>query len=404
MWFDISDEAFRSEGAAWLQSLGTDTISDLQTVFRLSPGYYPTTLAELWRAELARRGLPEVPTSMTSTVSRHALPVCHPGDYEWRFTSKTAAMLLENLIQDLPVGARIAHLGTPTTFMLGLDRYGGFRHFLLDRNAPTVDAPTSAENVCCIDLLTELPPELDAQAAIADPPWYPTDTRAFLVATSRVCAVGARIVLCQPTRATRPGVTEERAALLDQLPQLGFVCRGVDAACVRYRMPYFEASSLKVVAPELMVPDDWRTGDLLTLEKISDTVSQLPSIPVSECWQEATFGPVRIKLRRTSGPDIGSLVPGDILRTVSRRDPIRQHIGMWTSSNRVYRLDHPREIGSLIESCHTDVMRSQFTLGRTLDQARWLDVQRRVARRLFDVLLIELQEHSLRGGSVGSHE
>ncbi len=207
-------------------------------------------------------------------------------------------------------------------------------------------------------------------------------------------------MLCQPTLATRPGVAEERAALLDELPRLGFIYHRFiyhqAVARVRYQMPHFEASSLKMAAPDLFVPEDWRVGDVLTLEKISYATLLLKRVMPAESWQEAIFGPVRIKLRRTEAPNLGSLVPGDILDTVSRRDPIRKRIGLWTSGNRVFLLEDPESIGGLIELCHTDVMQSRFTLKRTLGHARTVGVDRRIARQLFDLLLIELQEHTLR--------
>lgn len=323
-----------------------------------------------------------------------SLPVCHPGDYEWRFTAEAALTLLDQATSGLPSGALVAHLGTPTTFVLGRERYGALRHVLLDRNRSVIEALRAAGHVYRIDLSTDDPPRLGADAAILDPPWYPADTHAFLMATNHVCAVGARIVLCQPTLATRPGVAEERAALLDELPRLGFIYHQA-VARVRYQMPHFEASSLKMAAPDLFVPEDWRVGDLLTLEKISHATLLLKRVMPAESWQEAIFGPVRIKLRRTEAPNLGSLVSGDILDTVSRRDPIRKRIGLWTSGNRVFLLEDPESIGGMIELCHTDVMQSRFTLKRTLGHARTVGVNRRIARQLLDLLLIELQEHTL---------
>ncbi len=141
----------------------------------------------------------------------------------------------------------------------------------------------------------------------------------------------------------------------------------------------------------LLVP-----GDVFTLEKIYDVVAP-PKRPIlPESWHEANFGPVRIKLRRTETPDLGSLVPGDILDTVSRRDPIRMRIGLWTSGNRVFSLENYEAIGRLIELCHIDVMQSHFTVSRTLSHARTVGVEARTAQQLFDLLLIELQEHTLR--------
>ena len=394
MRFD-NDELFRQEATAWLQSLTDETIADLQEVFRLSPGYYPTTLVELWRGEVGRRGLIDVELSDLSSNGGVRLPVCHPGDYEWRFTAEAALMLLEHATTSLPSGAVVAHLGTPTTFVLGRQRYPELRHMLLDRNRSVIETLHAAGHVYQVDLSTDDPPRLGADAAILDPPWYPADTHAFLVATNRVCMIGARIVLCQPTLAARPGVAQERAALLAELPRLGFIYYQA-AARVRYQMPHFEASSLKMTAPDLYVPADWRVGDVLALQKISDTTTLLKESTSTESWQETTFGPVRIKLRRTEVPNLGSLVPGDVLDTVSRRDPIRKRIGLWTSGNRVFSLEDYESIGRLIGLCNADVMQSQFTLRRTLGHARTVGVDRRIARQLFDLLLVEPQEHTLR--------
>lgn len=396
MRFDTGDADFRQRAGTWLASLDDSTISDLQTVFRLSPGYYPTTLVGLWRAEVKHRGLPDVPMARSGGDGASRLPVCHPGDYEWRFTTQAAATLLDQATAGLPHGAVVAHLGTPTTFVLGHERCASLVHALLERNASVVEALRSSAHVHQIDLTLEQPPALGAQAAILDPPWYPADTHAFLVATSRVCTVGARIVLCQPTLATRPGVAEERAALLEELPLLGYACRAMDNARIRYHMPHFEASSLKIAAPDLAVPDDWRTGDMLTLEKISNVPATLPVPSPAESWHEVAFGPVRIKLRRTTPPDLGSLVPGDVLDTVSRRDPVRERIGFWTSGNRVYSLANVDSIEKLIKLCHADVMQSQFTFGHMLSHAQGAGVNERIAHQLFDVLLLELQEHALK--------
>lgn len=394
MRFD-TDAAFRREASIWLQSLTDETITDLQAVFRLSPGYYPTTLAELWRGEVGRRGLIDVEIAQLRSNRDARLPVCHPGDYEWRFTAESALILLDQATSGLPPSAVVAHLGTPTTFVRGHEHHMALRHVLLDRNRSLIEALGALGDVHHIDLHSDDPPRLEAEAAILDPPWYPADTYTFVAAANRVCELGARIVLCQPTLATRPGVAEERAALLDELPRLGFLYREVTAR-IRYQMPHFEASSLRVAAPDLLVPNDWRVGDVLILEKISDAAALLKPAVLAESWQDAIFGPVRIKLRRTEAPNLGSLIPGDVLDTVSRRDPMRKRIGLWTSGNRVFSLEDPAAIGRIIELCHTDVMRSQFTLKRTLRHARTVGIDRHTAHQLFDLLLIELQEHTLR--------
>ncbi|MGH8909847.1 MAG: hypothetical protein ACRD0K_25975 [Egibacteraceae bacterium] len=117
-------------------------------------------------------------------------------------------------------------------------------------------------------------------------------------------------------------------------------------------------------------------------------------------WHEARFGPVRIKLRAAGGQkNLGALVPGDVLGTISRRDPVRERVGLWTSGNRVYSLADPRRIGELIELCDADLADMTFSAARTHQHARRLRLPPRTAQRLFDVLLVELQEHMYLAGA-----
>lgn len=398
MRFDAEDDDFTGRLERWLRSLDDTIISDISAVLGISPGYYPTTLAACWLKEMQRRGISEVLGQGTGQ-GVFALPVCHPSDYEWRFTARSKRELLTRATDGLADGAMVVHLGTPSTYMEGVLQAGRFRHVLIERNAAVIaslpDATSEWHEVVRVDLNTEDAPAREAQAAILDPPWYPSDTLIFLRAAAGTTAPGARILLCQPTEATRPGVTEEREQLLAALPRFGFTLAAVEPSSVRYEMPHFELISLKSAAPTLEIPSDWRSGDLLILER-SGAVEPVSLTPFPEFpFTERTFGPVRLKLRKTVGPDLAELVPGDVLDTVSRRDPIRSQIGIWTSGNRVFGLAHVEAIGNLIDSCHTDLMNAAFTLERTLQCAEQSGVPADVARRLFGVLLVELQEHLL---------
>jgi hypothetical protein len=153
--------------------------------------------------------------------------------------------------------------------------------------------------------------------------------------------------------------------------------------------------SLGRVLPDVAIPQEWRVGDLLTLRKVAPRrLTLLPPMEL-EPWQEATLGPVRVKMRSSqSTRDVEPLIPGDILRTVSRRDAIRPRIGMWTSGNRVYGLVNVSTIGALIASCHRDWADGRFTIATTLAQARQLGINPAVAEKLFGVLQAELSEHA----------
>ena len=114
------------------------------------------------------------------------------------------------------------------------------RWVLLESSAATtaVLAEISPGDVVCCDLTRDELPSLDADVVVADPPWYPEHTRAFLWAAAQLTRTGAAVLLAQPAAATRPGVLAERAELLefahaaglDLLPGLS---RGADVLAPR---------------------------------------------------------------------------------------------------------------------------------------------------------------------------
>ncbi|MGH3770487.1 MAG: hypothetical protein ACRDRW_03660, partial [Pseudonocardiaceae bacterium] len=174
---------------------------------------------------------------------------------------------------------------------------------------------------------------------------------------------------------------------------------------VRYLTPHFEAVSLQAAACGASIPTSWRRGDVLLFKRLSRSVtvfqhSAHDPLSAGRQWREVHFGPVRVKLaERPTGTDVGSLVHGDVLTTVSRRDPVRKRVGMWTSGNRVFTLANPLAISQLIILCDGDLMENLFSLPNTLAHADTLGVSHDVAKRLHHALLVELTEHRKYGGT-----
>ncbi|KJF18163.1 hypothetical protein AXFE_09080 [Acidithrix ferrooxidans] len=393
MLFDLEDKAFREEAEVWLTSLDDSTIVDLEAVFEISPGYYPTTLLTLWELETQRRHLPSL-SSAGPTTRHKPLPVSHPFDADWRFTIDSSAELVSRAVDGLSNLSTVVHIGTHSTYRLGVSTFPQHHHVLLDRNSYLTETINGKDHrILAIDLSKDEVPYLQAESAILDPPWYLDDTLWFLDAASRVCSMGASVLLCQPSLATRPGVMSERAQLLELLPALGLLQVDEIIRSIGYRTPHFEAMSLRASSVSVLVPDTWRHGDLLVLSKVGPTSLTL-SPPKREEWSEVQFGPVRIKIRSSGVPtDLMSLVPGNVLKTVSRRDPVRQQIGFWTSGNRIFGVAHPKPLETLIEMCNDDLKHMQFTLSNIINHGRRIGFSSSVSRRLFDVLLLKLQEH-----------
>ena len=389
---DVQDSGFVASAMSWLAELPDDIVVDWNSVLTLSPGYYPSTLHRLWRVELTRRHL--LPRADVAIKMSVPLPVAHAQDCEWHFTHAATHKLLTDCLGGLPEGATILHLGSPSTFRMGVEYYGEYAHVLVDRNPAIAHALAHSGGVIhTLDLECHAPPCMEADAAILDPPWYVDDTLAFLAGAASSTRQGAEIWLCQPTLATRPGVEAERENLLRHVAGLGLDFVEISPSAVRYRTPHFELMSLRMVGVSAHGLSEWRVGDVLRFRRThgQEFASLLPP---RESWMEVGFGPVRIKVRDSGATsDLETIIEGDVLRTVSRRDPLRVRIGLWTSGNRVLGCGSPDLVCKFVLLCNDDLISTRFSLPRALRHAKVIGLPPSTAKRLFDVLLLELQEH-----------
>jgi hypothetical protein len=407
MKLDTSDPAFEHACELWLASLPGRVLESFDAVLARSPGYYPTTLLEIWSRFVAERGiatkLPDLP--LAAVVE---LPVGHPLDFDWRFTPDTRDFLLRQVEASTPKGGTVLYLGTPTLFVRALDSLPSHAHVLIDANAAMIRSVSdrlgdaAAHQVVIGQDAT--PSDINADACVVDPPWYPEVTEAFLRTAADNLPIGGTILLSQAPLAARPGVEEERARLANGLDHLGLVLESVELNSLRYETPHFERMSLMAAAPTMAIPRDWRTGDLLRIRKARVVSAALPDLPpADEGWTEVHFGPVRIKVRNSGCGDLDEVEPGlDRLTTVSRRDRRRPLIGFWTSGNRVRAATHVNDLVELIRLCDAELRNMTFTHTIANDLAASMGVDSRVAHRLTEILLVEYQEHIAGGyGVVG---
>ena len=284
------------------------------------------------------------------------LPAPHPLDYDWRWDPRTARMLLARCLRATRPGDTIALLGTPTLLAAVVGRHE--RHWLLleasEATATALASQYPAEVIRC-DLASDELPQLHAQAVVADPPWYPGDTRVFLWAAARLSVPGAVVLFAQPTPATRPGVLGERAGILSFAHRNGLEVTGLRSAALAYISPPFERAALDAAGLLRLVPLTWRRGDLIELRRTGSPPAARPQAQRNESWREVTLDGARIRFRldvpahesASADPQLVPLVRGDIMPAVSRRDPVRGQVRVWTAGNRVFGCQAPALLACL---------------------------------------------------------
>lgn len=287
------------------------------------------------------------------------LPVPHPLDYDWRFSPATVASLTEEL---LSYGQRIVLLGAPSLWLaLQEDPHPQELH-LLDSNPVVDDAATNDRTAVrhLVDLLgDELPTLSPSDVVLADPPWYPDALEAFLWVAARFLRPGGFLFVSVPPEGTRPTVRQERDDLLRWSHGLGLTLRSTREGALRYAMPPFERAALRAAGVAAYVPSDWRQGDLLVFER-TDEVGAVRPICSRPRWVERVIDRVRIRIDAGASvagadPRLISIVDGDVLSSVSRRDPRRAVARVWTSGNRVFGCAEPARLVQIIDGLLTGV-------------------------------------------------
>jgi hypothetical protein len=333
----------------WVRRAFARGVGSFAELVRALPGVTPTeTMRSVRRLGYALPAGRKAVAPLPSGHSHDDWPVEHPLDFDWRFTSKAARALIGRCPG--PLDGPIVLLGTPTLALEATRQGRTGSVSLFDKNPTLIaTARVSSANFASFstDLVWGAPVEIgDAVVAFADPPWYPEYIAAFLWAASRLTRVGGRVFLSFPPVGTRPGILDERAASIAQASRFGLRLESIEIGALAYRMPLFERNTfLAAEVPE--VADDWRRGDLIEFvhaERMSAPRPVPPGPP--DVWDDVAVGVVRMKCkssldREFRDPTLSPVVPGDMLVTVSRRDPARASADIWTCGNRVFRCAGP---------------------------------------------------------------
>ncbi len=335
------------------------------------PGLYPAELFDSlkrleWNGKISHRVLREskaravvgdTSASYYESIIGH-MPTPHPLDFDWRFTPETAYRLREICLDLTAVGDVIVYLGCPTVFRLSTVEKRARRFVFFDKNRAYTHWTRSGQ-FKRMDLLSESIPILHSNLTLADPPWYRPYEDAFLEAASRVTKLDGIILVTRPAVWTKPDFQKDWDLFLSRSTEQGLRHLRTYPAILRYDSPYFERNSLRAAGMDF-VPRNWRLGDLVAFRKVTctPTIERMTRYHYDE-WLEPSHLGFRVRNsgfeqgRRFNDPSLISLIPGDVLPSVSRADPTRWLADVWTEGNRVFACRAPhvlqRILGALEE-------------------------------------------------------
>ena len=408
----LSDITFADQVDAWISGALADGKENFSEILCALPGVYPTeVLPSLHRITAAGRMQPDHLAAIERDASRRRtfvhrgidwLPLPHPLDFEWRFSGETCAALLVKADALSRRDQPVALIGTPglCAHLLEHGPVGRPFSFLGEDNVVSEElrrrAVREVAEISFTACDADPGPGGTADAVIIDPPWYADYIRPLLRMAAAACRVGGHVLVSLPPEGVRPSARVDRQRTLALAQRLGLRAVTCEPGTLAYDTPFFEWNSLAAVGIGNL-PPTWRRGDLVVFERLAVQVAPPVKRRTANAWEETVVHGVRFRTRATAvltdyGDEPAGLIPiveNDVLPSVSRRDPRRAGVDVWTSGNRVFRCRRPGLVrlacGRLLgEAPPADRLRVQ-------DAAEKAEIER-VASDLSGVVELELAE------------
>ena len=285
------------------------------------------------------------------------LKIPHPLDFEWRNSTASLNYLI-NMVQELnSVSDRILFLGMPTLFATACIKDIPQQVTLVERNKPIVRGLTKLNidkkrfQILEADIFKVSPQTIGKyHSVIMDPPWYSP-----LWLAAQCVETGGIVGISLPPINTRPDVDKERIEWFSFCQQNGLCLENLYSQKLHYAMPFFEFNAFRAAGIKDTLPF-WRKSDLALFRKVHINKNDRPILENQNVdWIEREIDTVRIRVKENQGEHKQSdlkfshLIKGDILPTVSTRDKRRSLANIWTSGNRVFKVNNSEKFIQLID-------------------------------------------------------
>jgi hypothetical protein len=378
---DQLSAAYSRQVEHWVRAALSRGATSLDDIVATLPGVYPAVALDALQHIAPGRAWTAAEPSDYPPAPRLAgqtppLPAPHPLDYDWRFHECAAAALLQHIDSYAVPGSSVLLLGTPSLLHATLGTPRPYTPMLLEANPTMIRwfatyAPSASARHCVIGC--DPLPSLTGSVVVADPPWYEEAIRVFLSAAALLCSPGGAVLISLPPIGTRPGIAAEWARVRAWAQHVGLELIRRERGVLPYITPPFERSALQMAGVRIS-ERPWRRGDLAIFTR---RLAAAPPPPVfahgEEIWEEVTVGGVRIRLRPTVAgsvdPRLIPLVADHVLPSVSRRDPRRPLVDVWTTGNRVFACRSTSALAALLraEGAQTaPLAAAEVAAGRTL--------------------------------------